>query len=107
MYLYESNLRVNKLAINQKSSDALDYDRYEKENNDGMRVIAIGGDCLSRGLTLECLCVSCFYRNSQTYDTLMQMGRWFGYRDGYRNPFTDFSILIIFFLFFLILLPSI
>ena len=81
--LYNANSRVSIVAVNQKSSDALDYERYEKENNEGMRVIAIGGDCLSRGLTLEGLCVSYFYRNSQMYDTLMQMGRWFGFRDGY------------------------
>lgn len=81
--LFDANSRVSIVAVNQKSSDALDYERYEKENSDGMRVIAIGGDCLSRGLTLEGLCVSYFYRNSQMYDTLMQMGRWFGYRDGY------------------------
>ena len=61
----------------------MDYERFERENHDGLRVIAIGGDCLSRGLTLEGLCVSYFYRNSQMYDTLMQMGRWFGYRPGY------------------------
>ena len=71
------------VSVNQKSADSLDYERYERENNDGLRVIAIGGDCLSRGLTLEGLCVSYFYRNSQMYDTLMQMGRWFGYRPGY------------------------
>ena len=82
-YLYESNAKVTIASVNQKSSDSLDYERYEKENNDGMRVIAIGGDCLSRGLTLEGLCVSYFFRNSQMYDTLMQMGRWFGFRTGY------------------------
>lgn len=81
--LYSSNEKVNIVSVNQKSSDSLDYERYERENNDGLRVIAIGGDCLSRGLTLEGLCVSYFYRNSQMYDTLMQMGRWFGYRLGY------------------------
>ena len=81
--LYESNETVKVVSVNQKSSDILDYERFENENSDGMRVIAIGGDCLSRGLTLEGLCVSYFYRNSQMYDTLMQMGRWFGYRDGY------------------------
>ena len=43
-------------------------------------MIAIGGDKLSRGLTLEGLCVSYFLRASRMYDTLMQMGRWFGYR---------------------------
>lgn len=49
------------------------------------RVIAIGGDVLSRGLTLEGLSSSYFYRRSLAYDTLLQMGRWFGYRDGYRD----------------------
>lgn len=49
------------------------------------RVIAVGGDLLSRGLTLEGLSTSYFYRNAGAYDTLMQMGRWFGYRDGYRD----------------------
>lgn len=49
------------------------------------RVIAVGGDVLSRGLTLEGLTVSYFYRRSLAYDTVMQMGRWFGYRDGYRD----------------------
>jgi hypothetical protein len=49
------------------------------------RVIAVGGNILSRGLTLEGLSVSYFYRKSLAYDTVMQMGRWFGYRDGYRD----------------------
>ena len=83
--LFDSNEKVNIVAVNQKSADSLDYERYERENNDGLRVIAIGGDCLSRGLTLEGLVVSYFYRNSQMYDTLMQMGRWFGYRPGYEK----------------------
>ena len=82
-HLFESNEKVSVISVNQKSADSLDYERFERENNDGLRVIAIGGDCLSRGLTLEGLCVSYFYRNSQMYDTLMQMGRWFGYRPGY------------------------
>lgn len=83
--LYESNINVRIVSVNKKSTDSIDYERWEKENDDGMRVIAIGGDCLSRGLTLEGLCVSYFYRNSQAYDTLMQMGRWFGYRLGYEK----------------------
>jgi hypothetical protein len=49
------------------------------------RMIAVGGDVLSRGLTLEGLCVSYFYRRVTASDTLMQMARWFGYRDGYRD----------------------
>lgn len=48
-------------------------------------VIFIGGNKLSRGLTLPGLCVSVFLRGSVMYDTLLQMGRWFGYRDGYTD----------------------
>lgn len=47
------------------------------------RTIAIGGDLLSRGLTLDGLMTSYFYRKVAASDTLMQMGRWFGYRDNY------------------------
>ncbi|MEG2832230.1 MAG: Z1 domain-containing protein [Bacilli bacterium] len=60
----------------------LNYDEYEKT---GLRLIAIGGYSLSRGLTLEGLMISYFYRNSKMYDTLMQMGRWFGYRPHYAD----------------------
>jgi hypothetical protein len=66
--------------INGSAKDALDYSIHEET---GLKVIAIGGDKLSRGLTLEGLCVSYFIRTSKMYDTLMQMGRWFGYRPGY------------------------
>jgi len=47
--------------------------------------IAIGGNTLSRGLTLEGLIVSYFVRTASAYDTLLQMGRWFGYRFGYED----------------------
>ena len=40
---------------------------------------------MSRGLTLEGLSVSYFLRSSRMYDTLMQMGRWFGFRPGYLD----------------------
>jgi len=52
-----------------------------------LRVIAIGGLALSRGLTLEGLIVSYFFRNTSTYDVLMQMGRWFGYRKNFDDIF--------------------
>jgi len=68
--------------INGSAGDVLDYERHR---NSGLNVIAIGGDKLSRGLTLEGLLVSYFTRPSKTYDTLMQMGRWFGYRDGFLD----------------------
>ena len=66
--------------INGTAKDALDY---TENTATGLKVIAIGGDKLARGLTLEGLCVSYFLRASKMYDTLMQMGRWFGYRPGY------------------------
>jgi hypothetical protein len=70
-------------AVNQRTGAAsLDYAKH-REN--GLRVIAVGGNSLSRGLTLEGLSTSYFFRNSQMYDTLLQMGRWFGYRDGYAD----------------------
>lgn len=47
--------------------------------------IVIGGTSLSRGYTLEGLSVSYFLRNTIFYDTLMQMGRWFGYRTDYED----------------------
>jgi hypothetical protein len=68
------------VVIHGKSSDALIW-----ENDSHSKVIAIGGFRLSRGLTLSGLTISYLYRNSIMYDTLMQMGRWFGYRDGYRD----------------------
>ncbi|REN09897.1 hypothetical protein DSI41_20845, partial [Mycobacterium tuberculosis] len=51
----------------------------------GISVIAVGGDKLSRGLTLEGLSVSYYMRVSKMYDSLLQMGRWFGYRPGYLD----------------------
>lgn len=78
--LYKAVQKIKVMAINGKSTDALEY--YENEKK-GISVIAVGGDKLSRGLTLEGLSVSYFLRASKMYDTLMQMGRWFGYRPGY------------------------
>ncbi|WIG93320.1 Z1 domain-containing protein [Myxococcus sp. SDU36] len=68
--------------INGTAKDALDY---ADRKGAGLKVIAIGGDKLARGLTLEGLTVSYFLRASKMYDTLMQMGRWFGYRPGYLD----------------------
>ena len=58
---------------------------YEQNRRNGLHVIAIGGLALSRGLTLEGLTVSYIIRNASASDTLMQMARWFGYRDGYED----------------------
>lgn len=78
--LFKAVQKITVKSINGSSNDVLTY--YDNKE-DGISVIAIGGDKLSRGLTLEGLSISYFLRASKMYDTLMQMGRWFGYRSGY------------------------
>lgn len=84
-YLFKAVRRIEVRPVNKKTgAKSLDYYNYKEI---GMRVIAVGGNSLSRGLTLEGLCVSYFYRNTMMYDTLLQMGRWFGYRNNYDDLF--------------------
>ena len=64
---------------NWSSADRIDY------SEPGRRYLVIGGNVLARGLTLNGLVVSCFVRSTSQYDTLMQMGRWFGYRHGFED----------------------
>jgi Z1 domain len=81
--LYEVLTAAQVIQVNSsRASGALNYD---DRGEFGQTVIAVGGFSLSRGLTLEGLTVSYFLRNSVMYDTLMQMGRWFGYRPGYED----------------------
>lgn len=78
-HLNDAVQRIEVKSIHGGSGEALDY--FDHKN--GLSVIAVGGNKLSRGLTLEGLSVSYYLRASRMYDTLMQMGRWFGYRGGY------------------------
>lgn len=81
--LHGAALPVTTLAVNQRTGPrALDYRAYKET---GLRVVAVGGNSLSRGLTLEGLCISYFRRSTRFYDTLLQMGRWFGYRPDYED----------------------
>lgn len=66
-------------AVNTVEKDVLDYESGEK------KYIVIGGNKLSRGFTLEGLTINYFIRNTNYADTLLQMGRWFGYRPGYLD----------------------
>ena len=68
-------------GINGNAKDVVDEEQFPE----GLISIRIGGDKLSRGLTLPGLMTSYFLRTSRMYDTLMQMGRWFGYRDNYED----------------------
>lgn len=80
--LWEAVAPIEVVTVNMNSPGILDY---RSHNENGLNVIAVGGISLSRGLTLEGLTVSYFLRNSMMYDTVMQMGRWFGYRPGYED----------------------
>ena len=80
--LHESVSPITVVEVNSRSAGSLDYLDHDRG---GLNAIAVGGFSLSRGLTLEGLIVSYFLRNSMMYDTLLQMGRWFGYRKGYED----------------------
>ena len=74
---------VKTIVANSKADKKLEQDELSREVPP--RFIVVGGDLLSRGLTLDGLAVSYFYRQTMASDTLMQMGRWFGYREGYGD----------------------
>ncbi len=80
--LHAAAAPIRVVEVNSRSSGTLNYADHEKT---GLNIIAVGGFSLSRGLTLEGLMVSYFLRNSMMYDTLMQMGRWFGFRPCYED----------------------
>lgn len=69
--------QIYTILVNGTAKDSQIYD------DDTIDVIVVGGDKLSRGLTIDGLTISYFMRNATTYDTLMQMGRWFGYKEDY------------------------
>jgi hypothetical protein len=68
------------LELNSATGENLEYD--EKP---GRHIVAVGGNRLSRGLTLEGLTVSYFLRTASMCDTLLQMARWYGFRGGYED----------------------
>lgn len=72
--------KIRVIVDNAESDDRLIYHDDQPET-----VIAIGGNTLSRGLTLEGLISSYFVRQASAFDTLLQMGRWFGFRNGYQD----------------------
>ena len=82
--LNEAIAPVTVRPVNRETGAAsLDYAIHNAAP--GLRVITVGGNSLSRGLTLEGLSTSYFLRNAKAYDTLLQMGRWFGNRRGYQD----------------------
>ena len=80
----DTYLRIEIKSINQESSDPVEY----KDGDPKIKAksyIVIGGHSLSRGFTVHGLVITYILRNTQMCDTLLQMGRWFGYRDGYQD----------------------
>ncbi|WP_427019057.1 Z1 domain-containing protein [Pseudarthrobacter sp. P1] len=72
-----------RVKVYNSSVDKAEDEDYQEDIP--TRQIAVGGDLLSRGLTLDGLVVSYFHRSVGTADTMMQMARWFGYRDGFQD----------------------
>ena len=73
--------KIKVFGVNTQTGATVNYSLFPE----GLSAIIIGGYKLSRGLTLEGLSVSYFARNAKAYDTLMQMCRWFGYRENYED----------------------
>jgi len=80
-FLKDSISSIKTLLVNMKGSGI----NYESAPSTGLHVIGVGGLALARGLTLEGLLVSYVLRNVGAADTLLQMGRWFGYRPGFES----------------------
>ena len=82
LFHFVNRYRPRIFEINMDSGDTLDFDDHQGQ---GLRAIVVGGNRLSRGLTIEGLSVSFFVRPTKTHDTLMQMARWFGFRERYAD----------------------
>ncbi len=76
---------VNSVTASERMKRRKTLTREQRAFEDSRPTIYVGGDVLARGLTLDGLQVSYFVREPRTMDTLMQMGRWFGYRPGYDD----------------------
>lgn len=72
--------RLRVVVLNSTTGEELDY-----EEQPGRQLVAVGGNRLSRGLTLEGLTIAYFLRTTTMADTLLQMARWYGFRTGYED----------------------
>ncbi|MDY0287345.1 MAG: Z1 domain-containing protein [Sphaerochaeta sp.] len=75
----------SRVELKIDNGQATELERLNYDDENPAVYIAVGGNTLSRGLTLEGLVVSFFSRSTKNFDSLMQMGRWFGYRKGYED----------------------
>ena len=84
-HLKETLDRIEVIKSNSSGEEVSNLNEVYHSNNRGKIVIVIGGNTLARGITLEGLTVSYFVREASAFDTLLQMGRWFGYRKDYED----------------------
>lgn len=77
--------RAQVIVDNGRRESNLTFTTEDEPDHNPVVMIAVGGNTFSRGLTLEGLVVSYYMRRAAAYDTLLQMGRWFGYRAGYED----------------------
>lgn len=78
--VYETICETKCIVDNGSSEERLEYSADSPAT-----YVVVGGNTLARGLTLEGLISSYYIRTSKTYDTLLQMGRWFGFRPMYED----------------------
>lgn len=84
IHLCIDNYKNNKLTEDNEYKRLIYPTKQQLENLVAPAFIVIGGNTLSRGLTIEGLVSTYFLRAGRQADSLMQMGRWFGYRIGYE-----------------------
>jgi hypothetical protein len=72
--------RLRVVVLNSTTGGELEYDA-----NPRRQLVAVGGNRLSRGLTLEGLTIAYFLRTTTLADALLQMARWYGFRAGYED----------------------
>ncbi|MFN6195602.1 MAG: Z1 domain-containing protein [Planctomycetota bacterium] len=72
--------RLEVIVLNSTTGGELDYDERP-----GRQLVVVGGNRLSRGLTLEGLTIAYFLRTTPRADALLQMARWYGFRTGYED----------------------
>jgi hypothetical protein len=72
--------RIEVGVLNSATGEELEYEEKPER-----QLIVVGGNRLSRGLTLEGLTVAYFLRTTSMADSLLQMARWYGFRTGYED----------------------
>jgi hypothetical protein len=72
--------RLEVVVLNSTTGAELEYERQPAR-----QLVAVGGNRLSRGLTLEGLTIAYFLRTTSLADSLLQMARWYGFRTGYED----------------------